>query len=180
MTEQNRPAFDAALWFQWIVATTLGWLLGSLLFPNLPAISAGVGVGVLQWPILVRRIPRAWRWALTTALAWLGGSILLVVTIPPDLHPWLSGLFLGPVVGLAQWLILRREVLWAGWWIVISTIAWISGLTLLPGTLSTGAMVGAISGIALSLLLYTPRPARAPDQENQEETATWKTSRSSR
>ncbi|OQY20848.1 MAG: hypothetical protein B6I35_09860 [Anaerolineaceae bacterium 4572_32.2] len=160
MTERDRFTFDSALWFQWIMATTLGWLLGYLIFPNLPAISAGVGVGVLQWPILYRRISRAWRWPLITALAWLAGSILLVVTTPAGLQFLLSGLFLGPIVGLAQWLILRREVRWAGWWIIISAIAWITGLTLVPGILATGAMVGAISGIALELLLRCPSPAR--------------------
>jgi predicted branched-subunit amino acid permease len=58
MTNNDRLAFDAAFWFQWIVATTLGWVLGSLIFPNLSIVSAGVGVGVLQWPVLVGRFPR--------------------------------------------------------------------------------------------------------------------------
>jgi hypothetical protein len=177
MSEQERPAFDAALWFQWIMATTLGWLLGSLIFPNLPLIPAGVGVGVLQWPILYRHIPRAWRWALITAIAWIGGSVLLLIVVPGDLQSLLSGLIMGPVVGLAQWLILRREVRWAGWWIVISAIAWITGLTLVPGILASGAMVGAISGIALSLLLYTRRLDHKPGQKTQEEEGTWKTPR---
>lgn len=139
------------------MATTLGWLLGDLLLPNLSAISAGVGVSLMQWAILYHRIPRAWRWPLVTATAWIGGSILLLVAVPADVQLLLSGLFIGPVVGLGQWLILRREVHWAGWWIVISTMAWITGLTLLPGILATGAMVGAISGIALELLLRYPR-----------------------
>ena len=81
----------------------------------------------------------------------------------------LSGVILGPILGLAQWLILRREVYWAGWWIVISTIAWITGVTLLPGILSTGALVGALGGIALSLLFHTPRLDQTPVQPNQEE-----------
>jgi hypothetical protein len=164
MSRQDQPAFDAVLWFQWIVATTLGWLLGDLLLPNLSAISAGVGVGLMQWAILYRRIPRAWRWPLSTAIAWLGGAIILQVAVPADLQILLSGAILGPLVGLAQWLILRREVYWAGWWLVVSTMAWITGLTLLPGILATGAMVGALSGIALSLLLHTPRPAEEQDQ----------------
>jgi len=139
------------------MATTLGWLLGSLLFPNLPAISAGVGVGVLQWSVLYRRVPGAWRWPLVTAAAWIGGAILLLLAVPADAQFLLSGPTLGPAVGLAQWLILRRHVHWAGWWIVISTMAWITGLTLLPGMLATGALAGAISGFALELLLRYPR-----------------------
>jgi hypothetical protein len=161
MSEQGRLfAFDSALWFQWIMATALGWLLGNVIFPSLPAISAGVGVGILQWPILYRRIARAWRWPLATAVAWIGGSILLQVAVPPELQLLLAGLILGPIVGLSQWTVLRQGVRWAGWWIVISTIAWITGLTLLPGILATGAMVGALSGIALSLLLPAARQAK--------------------
>ena len=64
-----------------------------------------------------------------------------------------------------------RRGRWAGWWLVITPIAWITGLTLLPGILATGSMVGAISGIALSLLLHTPHPASAPGQTNQKESA---------
>jgi hypothetical protein len=179
MTDNDRLAFDAALWFQWIVATTLGWLLGSLIFPNLSIVSAGVGVGVLQWPVLFRRFPRTWRWALATAGAWIGGSVVVVAVLPAELQLLLSGLILGPVVGLAQWLILRREVRWAGWWIVTSTIAWVTGLTLLPGILATGALAGAISGIALSLLLYTRHPEHKPDKETREGEGTWKTPRTS-
>lgn len=159
MSEQGRVAFDSALWFQWIMATTLGWLLGTMIFPGLEATGAGVGVGVLQWPILYRRSPRAWRWPLVTAAAWTGGSILLRVAVSPELQFLLAGLILGPIVGLAQWLVIRERVRWAGWWIVISIIAWITGLTLMPGILTTGAMVGALTGIALSLLLPDPRQA---------------------
>ena len=152
MPGQNRPNF-AAFWFQWIMASTLGWLLGNLLFPNLAVVAGGVGVGVLQWPILYRWLPRAWRWPLVTAPAWIGGFVLLLVMVPAAWQPLLSGAFPGLAVGLAQWLLLRREVRWAGWWVLISPIAWITGLTLLPGLLSTGALVGAATGIALYLLL---------------------------
>jgi hypothetical protein len=156
MSERDGPGFDSALLFQWIMATTLGWLLGSVIFSGLPDIAAGVGVGVLQWPILYRHIARAWRWPVVTALAWMGGSILLQVAVPPYLRLLLAGLILGPTVGLVQWRVLHQEVRWAGWWIVVSTIGWITGLTLVPGMLATGALVGALTGIALGLLL----PAR--------------------
>jgi hypothetical protein len=170
MSRQSRSAFDSFFWFQWILATALGWLLGSLLLPYISAIAAGVGAGIMQWPVLYHRIPRAWRWPVATAIAWLGGSLLLLAAVPADLQILLAGLILGPIVGLAQWLILRREVYWAGWWIVISTIAWITGLTLVPGILATGALAGALMGLALTLLFRYPKPAEAqPDGSSETE-----------
>lgn len=165
MSSQDRPAFDAAFWFQWIVATTLGWLLGGYLLANLPILPGGIGAGVLQWPILYKRIPRAWRWAVVTALTWLAGALLLLLAVPAALQPWLGGLVVGPLVGLGQWLILRREVHWAGWWIVISTIAWLTGLLLVPGALSTGSLSGAITGLALMLLFRAPKSEKRIGEE---------------
>jgi hypothetical protein len=165
MYKQSRPAFDAAFWLQWIMATTLGWLLGGYLLANLPILPGGIGAGLLQWPILYRRIPQAWRWILATALSWLAGALLLLQAVPAALQPWLAGLVIGPIVGLGQWLILRREVHWAGWWVVISTMAWITGLVLVPGALSTGALSGALSGLALILLFRAPKTEKHVQEE---------------
>ncbi len=162
MSEQSQPAFDPAFWFKWIMATTVGWLLGSLLLPSLSTVAAGVGAGVMQCLVLYRRLPQVWRWALATALAWIGGWVLLLTLVPSDLRFLLTGLIVGLCTGLAQWSLLRREVRWAGWWIAIGALAWITGLTLLPGILSTGALAGATSGLALSLLLHNPKHAGHP------------------
>jgi len=66
---------------------------------------------------------------------------------------------LGAGSGIAQWLFLRRRLHWAGWWIIISALAWTTGLTVFSGVLLSGAMVGAMTGIALDLLLRYPKPA---------------------
>jgi hypothetical protein len=161
MSGRDRPAFDAAFWFQWIMATTLGWLLGGYLLAYLPVFPGGIGAGVLQWPILYQRIPRAWRWVLATALSWLMGAFVLLLAVPAGLQPLLAGFVVGPAVGLGQWLILRREIHWAGWWIIVSTMAWVTGLTLLPGALSTGALSGALSGVGLALLFHYPKSRTA-------------------
>jgi Na+/citrate or Na+/malate symporter len=166
MSEREGPEFDSAFWFQWIVATTLGWLLGGYLLANLPILPGGIGAGALQWPILYRRVPRAWRWPVATALGWLAGALLLLFTVPADLNPWLAGLVIGPIVGLGQWLILRSEVHWAGWWVIISTVAWTTGLLLVPGALSTGSLAGAITGVALMLLFRAPKHEAPVQEEN--------------
>jgi hypothetical protein len=133
------------------MATTLGWLLGSLLFQGIPVIISGVAIAAFQWAVLYKRIPNAWRWALVSSLGWIAGYILYILFFAGS-----QGILLGPVlgaaVGIAQWFLLRKEVDWAGWWILISILAWTTGLTLMPGLLSSGALPGALTGLALIIL----------------------------
>jgi hypothetical protein len=53
-------------------------------------------------------------------------------------------------------LVLRRQYRQAGWWIVVNPLAWTAGLTGLMGDLLVGVAVGAVTGIALELLLRYP------------------------
>ncbi len=160
---QKTTPFDWVVWFKWIIATAFGWIVAVILFSGIPTIAAGFTLGLLQWLVLQYRIRQAWRWILASAIGWaVGGSIsyLLVLTD----QGILAGLFIGGATGIAQWLILRREVLWAGWWIPISMIAWITGIALIPGLFSTGAIAGAISGLALIILLPNARPLANPEE----------------
>jgi hypothetical protein len=157
MPRLNNPIFDWVLWFQWIMATALGWILGRFLLPNLAIVAIGVALGILQWLVLQHRIQNAWRWIPATFLGWVLGSTLILAA-PSQGVDFFAGMILGITIGVAQWLILRREVHWAGWWIVINVVAWTTGMALLPGLLSTGAMAGALTGIALELLLRYPKP----------------------
>ncbi len=166
--KQGNLAVDWALLFYWMVATTFGWLLGWLLLPAIALVTAGVGAGVMQWPVLYRRIPRAWHWILATAAGWLAGLAIIIPVIPPGMGP-LSGAVLGATTGTAQWLLLRRHVCWAGWWIVVSILAWATalaiGIALLPRVVLSGVVVGTMTGLALDLLLRTPRPAEEGEED---------------
>ena len=157
MTDTNSDTMDWALWFYWIMASTLGWLLGSLLFYGIPIVISGVAIAAFQWAVLYKRIHKAWRWAILSSLAWIAGYILFVVFLPGEMG-FLLGPLLGGLVGLVQWTILRKETEWAGWWIVISIMAWTTGLTLLPGLLSSGALSGAITGLSLVILFRNSPP----------------------
>jgi hypothetical protein len=150
-------SFDWALWFFWIMATTWGWLLGSLLLSGLALITAGLFVGIFQWLVLQGRLVRAWRWIIATSAGWLAGYLITFFLFPVELKS-LEGVTIGLITGIAQWVILRREFQWAGWWIIFSLIGWTTGLTLLPGILLTGTMAGALSGICLEVLLRFPKP----------------------
>jgi len=154
-------SFDWALWFFWIMATTLGWLLGNLILPGLAIVTAGILVGIFQWLVVQGRVIRPWRWALATVAGWSIGYLLAFFGIPPELEIF-EGAVIGLSTGIAQWTILRREVHWAGWWIIFSIIGWTTGLTLFPGILLTGTMAGALTGFALEILLRYPKPRTIP------------------
>lgn len=158
MPEQKTLSLDWALWFLWIMATTLGWILGRFLLPNLAFVTVGIGLAILQWLVLQHRIRKSWRWMVATALGWLLGSTL-ILAFPPEGMDFLAGIIIGITTGTAQWLVLRSELDWAGWWIVISVVAWTTGMALLPGVMLTGVMAGAISGLALILLIRFPKSA---------------------
>ena len=144
------------------MATSVGWVLGRLLLPNLALVTVGLAIGILQWFLLQRRFKKAWQWILATAVGWTAGSVITYVAIPQGMD-FLAGLLIGLSTGSAQWLILRREVHWAGWWIAINVIAWTTGLAFLPGLISTGAMVGLITATALALLLNAPTQVTTND-----------------
>lgn len=152
MSDRARPAFDWFLWVQWVMATTLGWIVGAAL----GELSIGLVVGALQWLVLRLHIRRAGWWGLVTAAAWAVTWLPATAAVPPDLGI-LIGALIGAALGTLQWLILRDQVYQAAWWIVISSLAWTIGLSGLMGTLWVGAAAGAVSGIALELLLRYPR-----------------------
>lgn len=160
VTNTKSNSLDWALWFYWIMATTLGWLLGSILFQGIPVIIAGVAIAAFQSAVLYQRIPKAWRWLLVSSLGWIIGYVLFVVFLSTNLG-FLLGPLMGGAVGLAQWFLLRKEVDWSAWWIVISVLAWTTGLTQVPGLLSSGSLPGALTGLTLVILFHFSSRTRA-------------------
>ena len=155
----------------------------------------GVVVGALQWWALKDALPglKARTWlgftALGAGIAWTLGvvpSTLLNVEAEAGAE-WaepstalvlglaaLMGLALGPVLATPQWVVLRKHVAKAAWWIPANALAWAFGMVIifsgtdammasaLPftrvviglGTLTlTGAVVGAVHGLALVWLV---------------------------
>ncbi len=157
MSESNVLPFDWGLWFQWIMATTVGWVLGNFLLPNLAFVTIGLALGLLQWLVVQHNLRKSWQWIIATTLGWLLGSTISKFAIPAGMD-FLAGLVIGVTTGTAQWIILRRQVYLAGWWIIINIVAWTSGLAFLPGILLTGVVVGVITSIAIGLLLRFPKP----------------------
>ena len=156
MKDTGSKTMDWALWFYWIMSTTLGWILGSALFTGIPMAAVGVVIAGFQWTVLFKRIPKAWRWFLSSALGWIVGYILVVVFVSTE-SGFLVGPLMGVTLGLAQWSILRHEFDWAGWWVVFSILGWTTGLTLLPGAITSGSLPGALTGLTLVIFFRYAR-----------------------
>ena len=167
----ERPQMGWSLWFRWVLATvagftlawplsrTVGLIAGSIIaawavggvpedrmeivvsWAVLVAVAfglAGAATGMMQWLILRRHLKRASWWVLSSALGFAMGAALDVLASPPlDVLGTPSGapvffLTAGPVVGTAQWVLLRRQVYRAGWWILASSLAWGLGWSIAP------------------------------------------------
>jgi hypothetical protein len=137
------------------MATSVAWILGRFLLPNLAFWIIGLALGILQWLILQQRVPHAWQWILATTLGWVVGAIPVVFIFPQGFD-FLAGVATGLTVGGAQWLVLRRQVHWSGWWIMMNVVAWTTGYALLPGVLLTGIVVAVITATAIALLFRYP------------------------
>jgi hypothetical protein len=158
--KESGASFDWAFLFYWMMATTLGWILGGIVFSSLQELSSGLFVAFFQWLVLLGRIDKAWRWLLFSTVGWVIGWIIAFLTVPAGLE-LVTAMIIGATLGVAQWFILRQVFHWSGWWIAISVVAWSTGMALLPGFLMTGATTGLITGIAMELLL---RYGRQPIQ----------------
>ncbi len=145
-----------------------------------------------MWLVLRRHLERAGWWVLATiagVLVTLLLESLLFVPLTVDimikaresgnvevLRVWLvrESAFNGAVLGILQWLVLRRQLAKAGWWVLASTGGYVAagyvasrvtvflyGATLdvtLPiqqvvTSVASGPVYGAITGVALMLLL---------------------------
>jgi hypothetical protein len=152
----------------------------------------GITLGLTQWLVLRRYIKHMGWWIIATGIgamiAWLIGLKVIVVltliffsdlTAQPMLSTLLEaafflGIWVGAVLGCAQWFVLRSHVRRAMIWVFANALAWgfglliaLTGATLIkPGEVKletaligiatggvTGFVIGAITGIALVWLL---------------------------
>ena len=113
-------------------------------------------------------------WILTTAVGWVAGTAIMIAAVPPGLGA-VSGAVLGATTGMMQWLVLRPQVRWAGWWVVVSTLAWALGIGLapsselvaLPRIVLSAIMPALMTGIVLVLLLQVPKPSEEEESEGE-------------
>jgi hypothetical protein len=190
--KRKRTQVGWSFWLQWVVATSIAWAFAGVLltafivglgdeFGNVVGVATlGFLTGVGQWVVLRQWLEKAGWWIPAGA-----GGFLLAASVGEVLQGALGenigGLLLtvglGLVPGILQWLVLRRQVMRAGWWVLASTILVFSvnvagvgiasSLSLKESELAFGAVAGVVSGVVLGAmsglvmgrLLRQPAPA---------------------
>ncbi len=185
MAVRNWLSGYSSVWLGWVLASTTGWVLGwiagfalyatlgsmvyvhddrLLTYVTLPSI--GMALGMLQWLVLRQHLPRAGLWIVANLVGYLGA--IVVVRSANALMMAAEGLLddaafffiMGAVVGIPQWLVLRRHYAKSFLWVVVSTLWWLGLLILVANPVSSavdfmgfGAIIGAVSGAATGFLL---------------------------
>lgn len=167
------PAIGWRFWLQWTLLTTAVSAVVFVLSHWRAALSFAAALGALQWLLLRPRLKLAKWWVPASIVAWplglaasylvhaLSAQLLGVSHLPIALYAAAAT----AVVGAVQWLLLRRELSGAGWWIPANAVGWglgfglgfraggASALTLALGGLLSGAIGGAVTGAVLVWLL---------------------------
>ncbi|WP_309236588.1 hypothetical protein [Microcoleus sp. FACHB-672] len=165
------------VWLQWVLLTLAGFLV-SLLFieigekPDIGAFEGAIGgavIGLAQWFFLRSRISNAGWWVLVCVLSWgllgvtglgaLGWFTPRTPQIPLRIvYGAINGEQMGLLIGLAQWLVIGKQVT-AGWrWIITSSVCWAVALAIgwtVGGLLhqATGLFLGEVVGLAVAWIV---------------------------
>lgn len=133
----------------------------------------GLLMGLLQYGLLSRYLARMGGWVLGTADGWILGLVLIVTG--SWLNPWpqvpldfrLVFIVLGLSIGVLQWLLLRRRLPRAGWWVLASLLGW--GLLALfseqtaneYALILVGLLPACVTAATFGLLLNREEPLEA-------------------
>ncbi len=134
-----------------------------LFFALLPAL--GLLIGLLQYMLLRRYLPRIGWWVAATVLGWsLPFAVLsLAFTLLIVDSGWYTALaivLIGGSVTFPQWLVLRRRVRRAALWVVAGVLGWGlarlaigESISSLPDVLAVGLLPPTVASLAWWLLL---------------------------
>ena len=132
-------------WLEWFLACLAGFVVGiplfiglSLLFGDQPGpavvqdaatgVIHGAEFGIAQWLILRRQGHKVGWWVVASIVGFAIG-FPLTKTLFGELSSGLlvaggAGAVVGAIAGALQWLVLRGQVVRAGWWVLASALAW--------------------------------------------------------
>ncbi|MFH0768106.1 MAG: hypothetical protein V1932_00875 [Chloroflexota bacterium] len=155
---------------------TTGYRILVIVIMMLAGIIEGLVTGFFQWLVLRRKLlsMKTRNWLIPTALgaatAWALGMLPSVFFLPEvstsnNVEPsglqivllaTVSGLILGAIFGIFQWLELRRHVDKASRWVLANSSGWVIGLAIIylgasipsaETSLTIVILIGAISGL---------------------------------
>ena len=173
---------ERRLGLPWVIANIVGWVIGFFVCEAVNTFLAtffvdgliiGASVGIAQWLVLRRRIaPIGW-WVVASIVGYGVGKAVgeaSVQGIPTVAGLGLIGALIGAFVGIAQWLVLRRHVSLAGWWVLANIAAWALGWSIIGFVedsagwpilmvYSVGALGAAVAGTITGIaLIWLSRP----------------------
>ena len=119
--------------------------------------------------VQVERTHFGWRlllwWVLASFLGWAVGSFVSDTAGDAVGQVWFDSvglIVLGTSIGGMQWLVLRRQVSWGGWWLVANIAGWAVGaLVNLPLGLALGWSAGLVAAGVLQWLVLRRYLSRA-------------------
>jgi len=173
----------------WVVATTVGWLIGfavceafSAFLKSLSGDGAiiGTGIGIAQWLVLRRQFNGARWWILASIIGFGIGKVLgdqVAVAAGGPIGIALGGATIGLAAGLLQAAVLLRQVAAPAWWVVASTFGWAVGWMIISavgettepppiGVYVIGAVGAVVAGVFTGLFLVRLlRTRRLPSSE---------------
>jgi hypothetical protein len=148
----NQMNTGRGYWLAWFLASTIGYIFGAILGVSvayglfnrdpfdavmgftLGAVMGATG-GYFQWVVLRERIAGAGVWGLASALGFGLAMGAMEATNASENYAMavvLIGSIFGVVSGILQWLILRRKVARAGWWLLANLLGSLVGAIALP------------------------------------------------
>ena len=185
----NQLSTEWRFWAAWGLAF-LGFPLGglaaiglvggveSVLDGAIAGAACGAVLGMVQWLVLRRRLSLPRSWIVATSLGMAGGltlTLALFGTSTAGSVLLLRGVSTGLLIGLAQWVVLRRSVPRAWVWVPTVAVGWAlgwaitraAGVDLTPnfavfgatGALAFQALTGLVLVWLFSQRAATPRPA---------------------
>lgn len=193
--EKKQTNIGWALWLQWVLATTVGWIVGMALFSMLVNILSNItgdNTGVIVWSILgtipgsvigmnqwivlnlfsfSKDEPGGKWWVIVTIFGWsISLAIVVGLGVGERIGFTISGAVIGISVGIAQWFVLRSRVKRSEWWGLINTASWILGLSLIDllDQAIGFALAGVVSGaLTGACLVWLLRNPASEDEETE-------------
>lgn len=167
---RNQMNTERSYWLAWFLASVIGFGMGAILgvsvayglfdrdpFDIIMGLALGTVMGAtggyFQWVVLRERVAGAGLWWLASALGAglaMGANEAANTGENYALTVVLLGFVFGVVGGLLQWLILRRNLARAGWWLLANFLGSLVSAIALP----IAAIIGESGNWALAIATF--------------------------